>query len=77
MIGHVTLAIVDDWEALYINGDRRYEGHSVPLREALLALVGYRVASFNTLEVLPEWVEDNSGFPFNLNDIPQEVRLTS
>lgn len=72
----------DDWQALYIEGGKKYEGHHINVDLALFDLInsaiyehcGGKIESidFGSLYVTQEYAED-VGFPDRLEDIPDEI----
>lgn len=70
-----------DWAALYINGtlaEGVQQNHSLDLYGLLEGLVGTTIDSVGHFEAdmeegMADWLGDR-GFPYNLNEIPQEAR---
>lgn len=67
-----TLVSGDDWEALYIDGKEVYQHHRVTARDVL----EYGKLKHTTFEVDQNWLEDQMEFPDNLDDIPDNVKVT-
>lgn len=82
---YISVIIVkcSDWEALYIEGEKKYEGHHIDADLALFDLINSAIYThcggsiesidFGTLIVEDDYVEDIGNFPNNLDDIPDEV----
>lgn len=75
---HVTLVRGDggDWEGLYRNGILSDQNHSLDLRAVLESLANQGSIHFAYIRVDQDWLEGELGLPYNLNEIPQEVRIT-
>lgn len=65
MTRHVTLAHCDDWVAMYVNGRKVRENHSLSEHEILEALG----ISFDQRWLDDEWVEEH-GMPESVGDLP-------
>jgi len=63
----VVSAECGDWDALYINGDLAFEGHSIHWSHFASALG----IEYNAVEVTDEYAE--RGMPGRLGDIPGEA----
>lgn len=71
-----------DWEALYIEREKKYEGHKIGTDLALFDLINSAIyehcggniesIEFGSLYVTDEYAEE-VGFPENLSDIPDEI----
>lgn len=71
-----------DWQALYIEGEKKYEDHKIETDLALFDLINSAIYTncggniesidFGSLYVTDEYAE-NVGFPDRLEDIPDEV----
>lgn len=84
MKNYLSVIIVkcDDWQALYIEGEKRYEGHNIDADLALFDLINSAIyehcggsiesIEFGNLYVTQEYAED-VGFPEKLVDIPDEI----
>ena len=76
-MGNVKITVVkgDDWEALYIDGQKKAEGHSIPDWEFMQALndAGFEF-DYETPWVKTDWLWDNgSPLPEKLWDIPKDA----
>lgn len=60
-----TIAYGDDWQALYVNGELKHQGHSLDAGEVIEILTGSRPSSF---EADAQSIED-VGFPELLSDV--------
>lgn len=78
MAGMATLVRSDDWQALYVNGslsERAQQNYELDVADALAEVCSRRCTAFEVLHVDQVWSEQQvDGFPFNLNEIPEEVR---
>lgn len=78
----VTIVKCSDWQALYIEGEKKYEGHNIKTDLALFDLINSAIyehcggsiesIDFGSLYVTQEYAED-IGFPDRLEDIPDEI----
>ena len=78
----IVIARSYDWQALYIEGEKKYEGHSIETGLALFDLINSAIyqncggsiesIDFGTLYVTDKYAE-NEGFPDRLDDIPDDV----
>lgn len=68
----VRLVSSDDWQALYVDGRKVAENHTVTLRDALEALEGVHVGQAFRHEVSEEWAEHH-GFPENFSEFPEGI----
>lgn len=78
----VTVVQCSDWQALYIEGEKKYEHHKVEADLALFDLMNSAIYThcggsiesidFGTLIVEDDYVENN-GLPERLEDIPDEA----
>lgn len=65
-----TLAECDGWQALYVNGEKVIEGHSISPSQMIDITAKYMRSS--RLYLKSDWVEEN-GCPDLLSDIPMEA----
>ena len=78
----VTIVKCSDWQALYIEGEKKYEGHNIETDLALFDLINSAIyehcggsiesIDFGTLFVEDDYAENN-GLPERLEDISDEV----
>ena len=78
----VVITKSSDWQALYIEGEKKYEGHSIEVGLALFDLINSAIyqncggniesIDFGTLFVTDKYAE-NEGFPEKLDDIPDDI----
>lgn len=78
----VTIVKCSDWQALYIEGEKKYEGHNIETDLALFDLINSAIyehcggsiesIDFGTLFVEDDYAENN-GLPERLEDIPDEA----
>ena len=77
----VTIVKCSDWQALYIEGEKKYEGHNIDVDLALFDLINsaiyeYCGGSIESIDFGTLFVEDDyaeNGLPERLEDIPDEV----
>lgn len=67
-----TLVSADDWAGLYIDGKLVYQHHSVTARDVL----EFGKLEHTSFEVDYEWLESQMWLPDNLEDIPDDVKVT-
>ncbi len=67
----------DSWCALYDSGVLLIGVPGwLPIAKVLEMLVGLRIRSFSTMEILDSWAVDyRSGIPLELKEIPEEARV--
>lgn len=71
----VTLVRVDDWEALYVDGEVQLQNHSIDANQVLDILAEHMLINHESFWVDGDWVESQGWMPENLEDIPDDAKV--
>lgn len=69
-MNEVIFVFCDDWQAIYINGELKIEGHEITAWDALK--LNLQWSTLKEVEVDQEWAEID-GFPERYNEIPKSA----
>lgn len=67
----IVLAVADDWQGLYVDGNLKIENHSIKFEDLMVVMVGMGqpVTEFRTIDVNADWLEGMGRLPPCLDDV--------
>lgn len=79
---HIRLVKCNDWQVLYVNGEKEYEEHKIQINQEFFDTINcmLQCGSINMIDFAEIWVTDeymeDYGCPYLYAEIPDKVIIT-